>query len=96
MYRCPCTKGKNAKYLNPDDVKLHLYKKGFVQGYWTWTSHGEVHNAQYGEGTSFGGWNETGTLYSDYEEPDNEGYHHHHMDAMLNDALRYEDSNIVV
>ena len=30
VYRCPCTKCKNAKYLKPDDVKPHLYKKGFV------------------------------------------------------------------
>ena len=27
VYRCLCTKRKNAKYLMPDDVKLHLYKK---------------------------------------------------------------------
>jgi len=54
-----------------------------------------VYDAQPGEGTSFGGWNETGTLLSDYEELDNEGYHHHHMDAMVNDALRYDDSNVV-
>jgi len=32
-----------------------------------------VYDAQPGEGTSFGGWNETGTLLSDYEELDNEG-----------------------
>jgi len=26
-YRCPCTKCKNANYLTPNVVKLHLYKK---------------------------------------------------------------------
>ena len=30
VYRCPCTKCKNAKYLTPNDVKLRLYKKEFV------------------------------------------------------------------
>ena len=35
VYRCPCTECKNVKYLAPDDVTLHLYKKGFVRGYWT-------------------------------------------------------------
>ena len=54
-----------------------------------------MYNAHPGEGTSFGGWNETSTLLSDVEEPNNEGYHHHHMDVMVNDALRYDDSNVV-
>jgi len=27
VYRCPCTKYKNIKYLTPDVVKLHLYRK---------------------------------------------------------------------
>ena len=30
VYRCPCTKCKNTKYLTPDVVKLHLHRKGFV------------------------------------------------------------------
>lgn len=33
---------KNEKYLTPENVKVHLYKKGFKHGYWYWTSHGEV------------------------------------------------------
>jgi len=35
VYHCPCTKCQKPKYLKPNDVKLHLYKKGSVQGYWT-------------------------------------------------------------
>ena len=54
-----------------------------------------MYDAQRDEGTYFGGWNDTGIVYSDYEEPDNEGYDHHYMDVMVNDALRYEDSNVV-
>jgi len=26
----------------PEDVKVHLYKMGFLHAYWYWTSHGEV------------------------------------------------------
>jgi len=42
VYRYLCSKCKNAKYLTLDVVKLHLYRKGFVQNYWFWTSHDEV------------------------------------------------------
>ena len=69
VYRCPCSKCKNAKYLTLDDVKLHLYKKGFVGGHWTWTSHGEVYDIHRGEGTSSDGWNGTGAVHSDQGEP---------------------------
>ncbi|KAI0508150.1 hypothetical protein KFK09_014284 [Dendrobium nobile] len=41
MFRCPCSKHKNLAFLNPDDVKLDLYRRGFVPNYWIWTSHGE-------------------------------------------------------
>ena len=33
VIRCPCSKCKNRKYLNPDEVKTHLYSKGFNPGY---------------------------------------------------------------
>ena len=39
--RCPCSKCKNLKYLDPEEVKVHLYKKGFIPDYWYWTCHGE-------------------------------------------------------
>ncbi|PKU74136.1 hypothetical protein MA16_Dca020112 [Dendrobium catenatum] len=41
MFRCPCSKHKNLAFLKPDDVKLDLYRRGFVPNYWIWTSHGE-------------------------------------------------------
>ena len=41
-YRCPCSKCKNKKYLIPEEVKVHLYKRGFMHAYWYWTSHGEI------------------------------------------------------
>ena len=42
VYRCPCAKCENTKFLSPEEVKVHLYKKGFTSGYWYWTSHGEL------------------------------------------------------
>ena len=33
---------KNTNYLTPDDVKVHLYKRGFMNTYWYWTSHGKI------------------------------------------------------
>jgi hypothetical protein len=42
MIRCPCKRCGNKQYLNPSDVKAHIYSKGFRENYWFWTSHGEV------------------------------------------------------
>ncbi|CAH9094712.1 unnamed protein product [Cuscuta europaea] len=39
--RCPCTKCKNLKFKDSDDVAWDLYKKGFVDNYYNWTAHGE-------------------------------------------------------
>ena len=36
---CPCTICKNKKFLILDLVVMHLYKKGFVQGYQNWMLH---------------------------------------------------------
>ena len=49
-YRCPCAKCRNRVYLTPDEVKMHLMYKGFVQGYWFWISHGEIEPQEYGSG----------------------------------------------
>lgn len=40
-YRCRCSKCKNKKYLIREEVKVHLYKRGFMHAYWYWTSHRE-------------------------------------------------------
>ena len=34
-------KVQKSKVLNPDEVKVDLYKKRFLPNYWYWTSHGE-------------------------------------------------------
>jgi len=39
--RCPCSKYKNLKFFHFEEVKVHLYKKGFIPAYWYWTCHGE-------------------------------------------------------
>jgi len=39
--RCPCCKCKNIKFFHFEEIKVHLYKKGFIPEYWYWTCHGE-------------------------------------------------------
>ncbi|PHT37855.1 hypothetical protein CQW23_21428 [Capsicum baccatum] len=41
IIRCPCKICKNIKHFTPDEVNVHIFKKGFIPGYWYWTSHGE-------------------------------------------------------
>ena len=41
VIRCPCKLCKNAKHLTPEEVNVHIIKKGFTPRYWFWTSHGE-------------------------------------------------------
>ena len=41
VYRCPCSIYKNKKFLPPNHVQTRLYRRGFLHGYWYWTSHGE-------------------------------------------------------
>ena len=48
VIRCTCLKCKNRKYLNFDEVKIHLYLKGFKLGYWSWSSQGKEMPIQYG------------------------------------------------
>lgn len=40
--RCPCIRCKNARYMETDMVKVHLYKKGFTPRYFNWLCHGEL------------------------------------------------------
>ncbi|XP_075087662.1 uncharacterized protein LOC142169665 [Nicotiana tabacum] len=48
MIRCPCAKCNCIKLLIPEDVKVHLYRKGFRENYYVWTVHGEdTHNLAY-------------------------------------------------
>ncbi|XP_021762951.1 uncharacterized protein LOC110727678 [Chenopodium quinoa] len=39
--RCPCFKCKNKRLWDPDTVKLHLYRNGFLPNYYEWMCHGE-------------------------------------------------------
>lgn len=39
--RCPCHICQNRKFHLPEEVKLHLVKKGFVKDYYQWVCHGE-------------------------------------------------------
>ncbi|XP_057417759.1 uncharacterized protein LOC130711967 [Lotus japonicus] len=39
--RCPCVKCDCRKMQTADEVRVHLYRKGFRPNYFYWTSHGE-------------------------------------------------------
>ena len=44
LIRCPCKKKscQNKKFLNENDLRMHLYRNGFVEGYHRWIYHGET------------------------------------------------------
>ena len=40
--RCSYSQCKNLNFLDFEDVKVHLYRRGFVPSYWYWTCHWEI------------------------------------------------------
>jgi len=40
-------KCKNLKFFHFEEVKVHLYKKRFIPGYWYWACHGESESMVY-------------------------------------------------
>ena len=34
--RCPCKKCKNCCYKEPDEIREHLMRMGFVENYYKW------------------------------------------------------------
>ena len=40
-FACPCLKCKCEKLRKPDEVRTHLYEKGFMPHYYYWHKHGE-------------------------------------------------------
>ena len=40
--KCPCASCALACYETRDIVNLHIFRKGFVRNYTTWTQHGEL------------------------------------------------------
>ncbi|KAL2902065.1 Serine--tRNA ligase [Bienertia sinuspersici] len=41
--KCPCAKCRNVPFLDVEDIKFHLYSKGFCPNYYRWIFHGERH-----------------------------------------------------
>ncbi|KAK2426327.1 hypothetical protein QL285_025010 [Trifolium repens] len=39
--RCPCVACQCIRMGSEDEIRAHLYKKGFQPNYWVWSSHGE-------------------------------------------------------
>lgn len=42
VIRCPCVRCDCMKFKKSEEVKLHLYRKGFIENYFVWTNHGEI------------------------------------------------------
>ncbi|XP_070005252.1 uncharacterized protein [Nicotiana sylvestris] len=42
VIRCPCVKCDCMKFKKLEEVKLHLYRKGFIENYFVWTNHEEI------------------------------------------------------
>ena len=100
VIRCPCLKCKNRKYLNPDEVRIHLYSKGFQPGYWCWSSHGEEMSRQYGEDNiarctneeNHGEINQFQNMIFDAAGPSFENYNNYNMEEPPNmDAQKFYD-----
>ena len=47
--RCPCKKCHNRKFLKLDDVRVHLFRKGFFLEYYVWNRHGEPYESMNSE-----------------------------------------------
>nr|MCH9869343.1 hypothetical protein [Serratia marcescens] len=63
--RCPCKKCRNRRFQKEDDLKVHLYKHGFMPDYTVWTSHGEIRSHDQGQSAVPSGTEEV----SDDDEP---------------------------
>ncbi|KAL0455864.1 UNVERIFIED_CONTAM: hypothetical protein Slati_0925600 [Sesamum latifolium] len=45
--RCPCRKCKNCVFKTTDEVMFDICMKGFIEGYYNWTAHGEAQVIEY-------------------------------------------------
>ncbi|KAL0319779.1 UNVERIFIED_CONTAM: hypothetical protein Sradi_5239400 [Sesamum radiatum] len=45
--RCPCRKCKNRIFKTTDEVMFDICMKGFMEGYYNWTAHGEAQVIEY-------------------------------------------------
>ena len=47
--KCLYKKCHNQKFLKLDDVRVHLFRKGFVSEYYVWNRHGEPYESMHSE-----------------------------------------------
>ena len=84
--RCPCIKCECTRILKDEEVKVHVYKKGFMPDYWIWTFHDEeVPSVYLGE-------HERCLPSSSTVVPTFEMNQAMYMQEMLNNALGQRDS----
>ena len=53
LIRCPCSKCRNTRFMNCEDVKVDLYRRGFMPNYWYWVSQGESRPSSSGTEPTF-------------------------------------------
>ncbi|XP_070002660.1 uncharacterized protein [Nicotiana sylvestris] len=46
VIRSPCVRCDYMKFEIPEVVKLHLYRKAFIENYFVWTNHGEINGSR--------------------------------------------------
>jgi len=80
--RCPCTTCCNMEFLSPQQVRLHLFKKGFLENYLVWNWHGEVDRKP--------------TSVKCQDQPQNQRFrcpNYSYVDDMVHDAFEYCDKD---
>ena len=80
--RCPCTSCCNMKFLTPQQVRLHLFKKCFLEKYLVWNWHGEVDRKP--------------TSVKCQDQPQNQHFrcpNYNYVDDMVHDAFEYCDKD---
>ncbi|CAJ2639558.1 unnamed protein product [Trifolium pratense] len=91
--RCPCMVCQCRRFFSEDEIKFHLYTKGFQPNYWVWTSHGESFSSDRSRvDVNQGGSTSAGPAVSVAQN-----YHEHYpvneMNNMITDALGINVAN---
>ncbi|KAK2362060.1 hypothetical protein QL285_087156 [Trifolium repens] len=93
--RCPCAVCECGRILGEDEIKYHLYTKGFKPNYWVWSSHGESFRSASSNSANIGDVNQ-GTTSSSAPIAVAQNYQHYpfnEMNDMITDALGFNVVN---
>ncbi|KAK2413740.1 hypothetical protein QL285_036417 [Trifolium repens] len=94
--RCPCAVCECGRFRSEDEIKYHLYTKGFKPNYWIWSSHGESFQpAPSNAANNIGDVNQ-GATSSSAPIVAAQNYQHYpfnEMNDMISDALGFNEVN---